>query len=237
MESETTHADDSAADQRTEHRQTAWQVSYDDVTLIRIRDPVAEALCVLDPGEPFVIGYEDAVMAAGHSCPTAAGAYRITQLGLEALYPDATDTGDGDPQALPVRGDIEVLAGGPKSDSTYGVMSRIVSYVTGAAEEDGFAGLAGGHGNRKDHLHFGDLDTVDPTFRFHRRDTGDTVEVRYHVGDVPGAGPATQHLPKLIDGTATPEQREAFASAWHARVETVLTEDGLFTVRSVDWTP
>lgn len=103
---------------------------------IRVRDPVAEALTVLEPGEPFVIGYADVVKEAGHSCPTASGAFRIAQLGLAELYLD--------PNEYPVRGDVEVTAGGPKSDSTYGVMSWIVSYVTGAAKEDGFGGLAGG---------------------------------------------------------------------------------------------
>lgn len=199
-----------------------WRTRYDDVEPIRIRDPVAESLAVLDPGDPFVVDYADVVVAAGHSCPTASGAYRITQLGLDALYPDS----------LPVRGDVAVVAGGPKDDPTYGVMSRIVSYVTGAAEEDGFGGLSGGHGARRDLLSFGDLeaDGEGPTFRFTRTDTGDAVEVTYDVAAVPEAGPATQYLGKQIDGTATDEERAAFRAAWHGRVETVLTDDDLFTV-------
>ena len=55
-------------------------VEYD-AEPIRIRDPVAEALGVLEDGDPFVITYEDVVKAAGHSCPTASGAFRIAQLG------------------------------------------------------------------------------------------------------------------------------------------------------------
>lgn len=205
--------------------QTNWNVEYENVEPIRIRDPVAEALAVLEPGEPFVISYADVVKEAGHSCPTASGAFRIAQLGLAELY--------SDPDEYPVRGDIEVTAGGPRDDSTYGVMSRIVSYVTGAAEEDGFGGLAGGYGDRKHHLHFGDSDGADPTFTFERTDTGGTVRVTYHVGELPDAGPATQHLGKLIDGTATDEERAAFAEAWHGRVRAVLTDDGLFTVTQV----
>lgn len=209
----------------TAPNETHWQVSYDDVHPIRIRDPVAEALCVLEPGDPFVVTYTDAVTVAGHSCPTAAGAYRLTQLGLNALYPDVN----------PVRGDIEVLAGGPRDDSTYGVMSRIVSAITGAAEEDGFSGLAGGLGDRRNHLHFADLDTIEPTFYFRRRDTDDTVAVQYHVGEVPDAGPPIRHLPAIVDGDATAEQRAAFADAWHGRVESVLTHDALFTVDDANW--
>ncbi|MFB6160936.1 MAG: FmdE family protein [Haloferacaceae archaeon] len=203
---------------------TNWRVDYEDVEPIRIRDPVAEALTVLAPNEPFVITYEDVVKAAGHSCPTASGAYRIAQRGLDALYPDRT----------PVRGEIEVTAGGPKGDPTYGVMSRIVSYVTGAAEEDGFGGLAGGYGGRQDSLHFRDFESDGPAFEFTRTDTDESVRVTYHVSDVSSAGPATEALGKLIDGTATPEERDAFSEAWHSRIERVLTDDELFTVdRSV----
>lgn len=199
---------------------TNWQLEYDDVTPIRIRDPVAEALAVLDPGDPFVIDYADVVTAAGHSCPTAAGAYRITQLALDALYPDE----------YPVRGDIEVTAFGPKDDPAYGVLSRLVSYVTGAAEADGFAGLAGGYGGRTNLLHFEDRDADSPTFAFTRTDTDESVRVTYHVEDVPGPGMATQYLPKLIDGTATDEERDLFGDAWHGRVQRVLTDDDLFTL-------
>ena len=199
---------------------TNWRIDHEDVEPIRIRDPVAEALTVLEPGDPFVIRYADVVKAAGHSCPTASGAYRITQLGLDALYPEN----------YPVRGEIEVTAGGPKDDPAYGVMSRLVSYVTGAAEEDGFGGLAGGHGGRRDLLRFDEFEADGPTFAFARTDTDRSVRVTYHAADVPDAGPAARYLQDLIDGTATDAEREAFCEAWHGRVEQILTEDDRFTV-------
>jgi formylmethanofuran dehydrogenase subunit E len=204
--------------------ETHWNVEYD-VEPIRIRDPVAEALAVLDPEQPFVVTYEDVVKAAGHSCPTAAGGFRIAQLGLDALYPN-TD---------PVRSDVEVHAGGPRDDPSYGVLSRIISYVTGAAEEDGFGGLAGGHGDRRHLLHFGDDGGgAEPSFVFERTDTEDAVRVTYHVSRIPDAGDAVEYLPKLVQGTATSEERAAFREDWHARVRTVLHDDGLFTVEPVD---
>lgn len=201
-----------------------WAVEYD-VEPIRIRDPVAEALGVLEPGEPFAVTYEDLVKAAGHSCPTASGAYRITQVGLDALYPDD----------VPVRSEIEVLAAGPRDDATYGVMSRLISYVTGAAQEDGFGGLAGGYGDRRNLLTFDafDPDSAAPTFRVRRTDTDETVEVTYHVGDVPDGGPALGNLQQIIDGTASEEDRELFAEVWHGRVQAVLSDDALFTVTTV----
>ncbi|WP_246989283.1 hypothetical protein [Halorientalis marina] len=203
---------------------TNWQVDYE-VDQIEIRDPVAEALGVLEPGDPFVITYTDAVKEAGHSCPTASGAYRIAQFGLDTLYPDS----------YPVRSEIEVQAPRSRDDATYGVMSRIISYVTGATEDDGFRGLAGGYGGRSDLLHFDafDPDTAEPTFRFRRTDTDETVQVTYHVSEVPDGGPAIGNLQQILDGTASDQQREAFADAWHRRVQVVLSDDTLFTVESV----
>lgn len=205
-------------------RTTNWNIDYD-IDPIEIRDPVAEALAVLEPGEPFVITYTDVVKTAGHSCPTASGAYRIAQLGLAALYPDTH----------PVRSDIEVKAAGPRDDATYGVMGRLISYVTGAAEDDGFGGLAGGLGDRRNLLTFDTFDpgTAAPTFRFRRIDTDETVEVTYRVSDVPDGGQATGNLQQILDGSATDEQRDAFADAWHSRVQTVLLDDSLFNVKTV----
>jgi hypothetical protein len=207
------------------HTTTNLAIEYD-ADPIRIRDPVAEALGVLDPDDPFVVSYEDVVKAAGHSCPTASGAFRITQLGLDALYPDDR----------PVRSDVEVHAAGPREDATYGVMGRLVSYVTGAAQEDGFGGLAGGIGDRRNLLTFDafESETPTPTFRLRRTDTGETIEVTYHVSEVPDGGPAMGALQQILDGSATAEQRDAFSDAWHGRVQAVLSDDSLFTVETVD---
>ncbi|MFA1612589.1 hypothetical protein [Halobellus rubicundus] len=212
----------STASAETQTR-TNWKVDYD-VDPIEIRDPVAEALGVLEPGDPFVITYRDAVKEAGHSCPTASGAYRIVQLGLDSLYSDD----------YPVRSEIEMQAAGPQDDATYGVMSRIISYVTGATEDDGFSGLAGGYGGRRDLLVFDafDPDTADPTFRFRRTDTEETVEVTYHVSDVPDGGPAIGNLQGILEGSASEKQRGAFAEAWHRRIQVVLDDDSLFTVET-----
>lgn len=209
----------------TNRTDSNWAVEYD-AEPIRIRDPVAEALAVLEPGEPFVVTYEDVVKAAGHSCPTASGAYRIAQLGLDALYPDD----------LPVRSEIEVLVPEPRDDATYGVMGRLISFVTGAAQEDGFGGLAGGYGDRRDLLTFDafEPDSAAPTFRFRRTATGETVEVTYHVSEVPDGGPALGNLQHIIDGTASESDRKVFAEAWHGRVQNVLSDDSLFTVVSVE---
>ena len=223
MTENTPPTDEKRATNNGDDPATDWAVHYD-VEPVRIRDPVAEALTVLDPGEPFVITYADVVKAAGHSCPTAAGAYRLTQLGLDALYPEA----------LPVRSEVEVVAAGPREDATYGVMGRLVSFVTGVAGADGFGGLAGGHGGRRNTLTFDGFDpeTPDPTFRFRRTDAGETVEVTYRVGAVPDGGPAVGNLRRIVEGVASESERAAFAEAWHGRIRTVLADDALFAVRT-----
>ena len=206
--------------------ETNWAIDYD-VEPIRIRDPVAEALAVLDPGDPFVVSYRDVVQIAGHSCPTAAGAFRLTQAALDALYPDS----------LPGRSDIEVRAGGPKDDTAYGVTANLVAAITGAAERDGFGGLVGGYGGRDNMLSFGTFGDEGVQFAFRRTDTDETVVVTYHVADVPKLGPEGQFLPKLVDGSATDEEREAFARAWHSRVQAVLDGNDLFSVDPVESLP
>jgi hypothetical protein len=206
--------------------ETDWAIDYD-VEPIRIRDPVAEALAVLEPGDPFVVSYRDVVKTAGHSCPTAAGAFRITQVGLDALYPDS----------LAVRSDIEVRAGGPKDDASYGVAANLVAAITGAAESDGFGGLAGGYGGRDETLSFGTFGDEGVQFAFRRTDTDETVVVTYRVADIPKLGPEGRFLPKLVDGSATDEERDAFATAWHSRVQTVLDDDALFDVERVEAFP
>jgi len=197
---------------------------YPDADPIRIRDPVAEVLGVRESGEPFEIGYPDVVRAAGHSCPTAAGAYRIAELGLAALYPDD----------LPVRGEVAVRVGGPRDETAYGVTGRLLSFVTGAAGEDGFGGLPGGFGKRRGLLEYGPIDGTGVRVRLSRPEVRDAVVVTYDVGALPGLGDAKRHLPAVVEGTATPDEALAFREAWHRRVDAVLSSDEFFTVEASD---
>lgn len=208
---------------------TPWKIDHD-VDPIRIRDPLAEVLAAVKTEEPMVITYRDIVKAAGHTCPTSAGAFRIAQLGLDALYP----------AELPKRSDIEIVVGGQPTDQAHGVTGRLLSYITGAADESGFSGLPGGFGGRRNALTYAEDDKVDVTVGLRRTDTGDTVTVSFHAGEVLEA--AKQHLSEDDPDTtylrnredATAEEREAFAEAWHDRVRVVLTDDTLFTVEDDD---
>ena len=200
---------------------THWQVDYDDPGPIRIRDPAAETLGVLPAGDPFVIDYRDVVTHAGHSCPAASGGYRLSQVGLDALYPDE----------LPVRSDVAVTAAGAEDQHPYGVIAGVISHVTGASDARGFDGLGNGYGGRQDMLRFGGFDAEDVAFEFSRVDTHAAVRVTYHLGEVPrpdGLG----LLPAVLKGSASEEDIQAFRNAWHGRVQTVLDSEDLF---SVEW--
>lgn len=209
--------------------QTAWTIDHD-VEPIRIRDPLAEALAAVDHEEPLVITYHDVVKAAGHTCPTSAGAFRMAQLGLDALYPDD----------LPRRADVEVVVGGPADDQAHGVTARLLSYITGAAEANGFGGLPGGFGDRREMLAYREDDVEGVTAGFKRTDTGATVTVTYHAGELLQAAkdhladddPVSAYLQNRE--AATEEERVAFAEAWHDRVDRALYEDDWYTVEEDD---
>src|SRR3990167_766995 len=109
-----------------------WKQSfYDDAEPIKLREPLAEFLGAIDKGEEFVFTYQDAVKLAGHSCPAVSGAYKITQKALRELYGDK----------LPVRGEISVRVLGSVDNGANGPMAQVISLITGAAPETGFAGL------------------------------------------------------------------------------------------------
>ena len=95
-------------------------------------DPLAEFLGALPARGTFRYTYDDVVKLAGHSCPTVAGAFLMTAAAMRALYPGGT----------PVRGEIEVIVGGEHDGTSSGPMSQVFTFLTGAATDSGFAGLA-----------------------------------------------------------------------------------------------
>lgn len=197
---------------------------YDVPEPIQLRDPLAEVLGVRESGQPFTITYGDVVTAAGHSCPTAAGAFRIAQLGLAALSPDS----------LPTRGEIAVRVHGPRDEMPFGVIGSLLSYVTGAAGPEGFPGLADGFGGRDGLLTYDDAADEGVVVTLSRTDTGEAVTVTYRMGAVPPLGEAATALPGILRETATDDEREAFLDAWHGRVRAVLDSDDLFSIRETD---
>lgn len=173
---------------------------------ITLRDPLAELLGAA-PGGLLSYSYADAVKLAGHSCPTVAGAWRAICDALRALYGEEP----------PVRGAVRVELRGLAHEGTLGVVAALAGFITGAAGEGGFKGIAG-HFARRGLLVFGA--PIDADLRFTRLDTGASVEA-----NLPAA-PPDDDIKRLLRGALVPgapaAHREAFARAWQQRVAQVL---------------
>jgi len=127
-------------------------------------------LGAFDNGE-YEFKYIDVVKSAGHSCPTVAGAYIITLEGLKALYPNERA----------VRGNVKVEFQESLEDGVAGVISNVISHITGATDKSGFKGLQGKFA-RHSLMHF-NSDTQ-ASVRFTRLDTQKCVEVTYNPSNI-----------------------------------------------------
>ncbi len=197
---------------------------YDDVMPIDLKDPLAVFLGAMREDEVFRITYGDVLKLAGHSCPSVSGAYRLTQKALEALYGDE----------LPVRGEICVRILGQIGNGANGPISQVITFITGAAPETGFSGLANQF-VRKNKLIFDQDNEEANAFVFTREDTSQSVKVTFHPERVPQDPRMHDLFIKCISGTANPEQTEKFRELWQIRVKTVLFDEveGLFTIEKV----
>ncbi len=149
--------------------------------------------------------------AAGHSCPTVAGAYMMCAKALEKLYPDS----------LPVRGQIKVEFKNSVDEGVTGVISNVISQISGATKETGFKGIAGQY-IRHSLMDF-NVD-IEGLIRFTRIDTGKSVEVIYNPFIPPK--PEMQGLmQKSISGQASDTEKDEFGKLWQARVEEILIDN------------
>lgn len=189
-----------------------WKYDFfDRVEPIEMRDSLSEVLGAVGEGGTLEYGYGDAVKTAGHSCPTVAGAFRVTAAALDELYGDE----------VPERGGVRVtLKGGPE-DGGYGPMSQVISLITGACGLEGFDGL-GGYSVRKGLLVFDQEDLQRNTFVFERIGTGDEVVVRYDPGSVEPDPEVRELLKPVLRGDASSEERERFHDLWQDRVRRIL---------------
>lgn len=208
--------------------QIKWkQAFYDDVEPIRLRDPLAVFLGAIDENEEFIFTYSDAVKLAGHSCPAVSGAYKITQKALKALYENET----------PIRGDISVRVLGSVNNGANGPISQVISLITGAAPETGFAGL-GQRFARRNKLIFDEKNEEAGAFVFTRDDNGKSVKVIYHPERIPQKEDMSELITKCIVGTANEKQQEKFKTLWQEKARMVLFEEvkNLFTVEKLNYT-
>jgi len=177
---------------------------YDSVESIELVDPLAKVLGAFENGE-YEITYLEVVKAAGHSCPTVAGAYLMTQAALKALF--------GDERA--VRGAVKVAFKEDLQDGVAGVIGNVVSHITGATDKSGFKGL-GGKFARHSLMDF-NVD-INSSARFTRIDNSRSVDVIYDPSSIPADPQMVPLMQKMQSGSATAEDMKMFGQLWQDRV-------------------
>ncbi|WP_373048648.1 hypothetical protein [Vulgatibacter sp.] len=186
---------------------------FDSVAPLRMSDPLAELLGVVQPGAVFEYRYEDCVRLAGHSCLAVAGAWAIAARALPALFEGG----------LPVRGAVEVVALGAPEELAFGPMAMVIGAIAGAEGEAGFGGLWGAH-RRRGLLRFAPDRFVANGFELRRLDGRGAILATYHPEKLQGAGPSPLLLPRLLAGEASPEEHRAFVERWQGLVREALLD-------------
>jgi len=180
---------------------------YDAVESIKVVDPLSNVLGAFENGM-YEFNYLDVVKSAGHSCPTVAGAYIITQSALNALYPNERA----------VRGNIKVEFAEAMEDGVAGVIGNVVSQITGATDKSGFKGLAGKFAR---HSLMSFSTDINASARFTRVDSGKSVDVTYNPSSIM-PNPAMQPLmQKIMQGAATSDELQEFGKLWQDRVQRI----------------
>jgi hypothetical protein len=180
---------------------------FDSIECIKVVDPLSMILGAFEGGI-YEFNFLDVVKSAGHSCPTVAGAYLITLEGLKELYPDSPA----------VRGEIKVMFKEPLEEGVAGVISNVVSQITGATEKSGFKGL-GGKFARHSLMSFNA--DIKSSVRFTRVDSGKSVDVYYDSSMIPGNPKMQTLMQKMMGGMANQEEIKEFGQLWQDRVERI----------------
>ena len=196
---------------------------YDDVEKITLYDPLAEFLGSFEKGL-ITFSYLQTVQVAGHSCPTVSGAYLITLKALQALYPDTK----------PIRGEIKVAFKESLETGVAGVISNVISNITGATDKSGFKGL-GGKFARHSLMDF--EAPISSNVRFSRIDTGAAVDAFYNPSLVPASPNMQPLMQKIMQQAANDEEKKEFGNLWQKRVEEILLNyknySGLIEIKTV----
>ncbi|EDZ61486.1 hypothetical protein SMGD1_2184 [Sulfurimonas gotlandica GD1] len=180
---------------------------FDEIEVIKVKDQLSAILGAFSNGE-YEFNYLDVVKSAGHSCPTVAGAYLITLEALKALYPGE----------VAVRGNIKVEFKESLQEGVAGVISNVVSQITGATDKSGFKGLAGKFA-RHSLMDFDSM--IDSSARFTRVDTGKSVDVIYDPSSVMPNPNMQQLMQKMMGGLAQPVEIKEFGELWQDRVKRI----------------
>ncbi len=180
---------------------------FDKIPTIKLKDNLANFLGAFDDGE-IIFSYKDIVKSAGHSCPTVLGAYLMTYKALQELYPSET----------PIRGEIKIEFSTKQSDGVTGVISNVMSNITGATFDTGFKGIAGNFDRR--YLMFFERNIISNT-RFTRVDTNNSVDIFYDISSIVMSEELQFLMQKSLSKKADTEEIKEFGKLWQKRVEEI----------------
>jgi hypothetical protein len=185
----------------------SYPIFFDEVEVIKVKDPLSAVLGAFSNGE-YEFNYLDVVKSAGHSCPTVAGAYLITAEALKALYPGE----------VAIRGNIKVEFKESLEDGVAGVISNVISQITGATDKSGFKGLAGKFAR---HSLMSFDSNISSSARFTRVDTGKSVDVMYDPSSVMPSPNMQPLMQKMMGGSPQPAEIKEFGNLWQDRVKRI----------------
>ena len=180
---------------------------FDSIEKIKLQDDLSNFLGTFQYGL-VEFSYLDVVKAAGHSCPTVAGAYILALAGLKELYKDK----------LPKRGEITVCFKEDSSDGVAGVIANVLTHITGATESSGFKGLNGKF-QRFGLMKFNE--DISSSVKLQRLDNGESVELIYDPSIIKPDSNIPTLMQKMIQGAATEEEKNTFGKLWQQRVENI----------------
>lgn len=190
---------------------------FDTIETITLQDDLSDFLGTFQEGM-IELSYLDVVKAAGHSCPTIAGAYLMALIGLKTLYQNQ----------IPKRGEIFVAFQEDAKEGVTGVIANVITHITGATESSGFKGI-NDHFARYELMKFNA--DIHSSIKFQRLDTGATVELIYNPTNIPGNPRINLLMQKWLSNTATEVEKKEFGTLWQQRVETIFhNKDKVITI-------
>jgi hypothetical protein len=191
---------------------------FDELPSMKLKDNLAEFLGSIDNGITE-FSYIDVVKSAGHSCPTVAGAYIMCLVGLKELYKEE----------LPVRGEIAIEFSSDENDGVIGVISNVMSQITGATKTLGFKGI-GGEYIRHSLVSFNA--EINSDVKFTRSDTNESVYVSYNPDLIPPKPAQAKLMQKLLKNFATEDEAKEFKKLWQSRVKEIFDNiDKVITIK------
>jgi hypothetical protein len=132
----------------------------------------------------------------------------MTYKALQELYIDE----------IPMRGEIKIEFSTKQSDGVTGVISNVMSNITGATFDTGFKGLAGTFDRR--FLMFFEKN-ITSNVRFTRVDNQNSVDVFYDTSSINMSEELQSLMQKSLSKKANEQEIKEFGRLWQKRVEEI----------------